>query len=79
MTIFLFAGIAFWACAVEAVYCLRPRSRVHTATMETFDRRKLAVMLAVILLCTLPMSLSPYWNGEILLYNNQYETITEAF
>lgn len=76
-------GVPLWACILAAVYCLRPRSRVHTATMETFDRRKLAitlaVMLAVILLCTLPMSLSPAYNGSDPQYRDQYEKFTEAF
>lgn len=78
------AGVAFWACVAGIVYCLRPKSRVHASTMEEpFDRRKLIVtlvlMLAVILLCTLPMSLSPVWSGSSLGHHDQYEKITEAF
>lgn len=35
-------------------------------------------MILTILLCTLPMSLSPKWNGTDPAHRNQYELLTEA-
>ncbi len=35
-------------------------------------------ILAIILLCTLPMNLSPIWNGEIPGHRNQYEIMAES-
>ncbi|MDD3334699.1 MAG: hypothetical protein PHI98_04190 [Eubacteriales bacterium] len=37
------------------------------------------VLLLTVLLCTLPMGASPYWNGKITGHRNQYEVLAEAF
>lgn len=37
------------------------------------------VMLLCIAACSIPMDLSPYWNGETADHRNQYELITESF
>ncbi len=54
----------------------------HLRTMESFGRKEKiiasAVALGVILLCVLPMGLSPIWNGEIPDHRNQYEEMAEA-
>ena len=39
----------------------------------------LLVLIATILLCTMPMKLAPYWNGEITAHRNQYELCADAF
>lgn len=36
------------------------------------------VMMSVILLCVLPMGLSPLWNGEFPEHRNQYEVLAES-
>ena len=38
-----------------------------------------AVMFLCIAACSIPMDLSPYWNGETADHRNQYELITESF
>ena len=39
----------------------------------------LVVLIVTILVCTLPMKLSPYWNGQFLDYHHQYELLAESF
>ena len=67
----------------SVLFCLGPKSQLHNTTLEALDnvvRRRLivAVLVPVILLCTLPMGLSPSYNGEIPDYTNQYELMTES-
>lgn len=77
-----FAGCFFWGILIWAVYCLRTKSKIHAATMETFGQKKRlvtgAVLVMTILICILPMGLSPDWNGEKDDFKNQYEEMAEA-
>lgn len=64
------------------LFCIRPNSRIHIETMETIGKTKqriIFIVLAItVLICTMPMGLSPVWNGEREGYRHQYEFITEA-
>lgn len=75
-------GVLVWGAVAAVVYCLRPNGALNRTDMGTCGRKELLVLavlaLATILLCTLPMSLSPYWNGEIPGHRNQYEVLTES-
>ena len=72
-------GTCFWGALILLFYCLRTKSSVHVQTMESFDRKKTAitiiVLTAVILTCSMPMGLSPIWNGEIPGHRTQYEIL----
>ena len=76
------AGCAFWGVIVFLLYSIRTKSKVHIQTMEDFGRRKLVitflVMLVTILICTMPMGLSPIWNGEQPGHRAQYELMADA-
>lgn len=79
---YFFAGCAFWGTGILALYAMRPNSKLAALTVESIkERGKLVVsivLVAAILLCVLPMSLSPVWNGEIPGYTNQYELLAES-
>ncbi len=75
-------GVLFWGAVAAAVYCLRPNAVLNRTDMEICGRREMLVMagltLATVLVCILPMSLSPYWNGEFPQHRNQYEVMAES-
>lgn len=80
----LLAGYFVWGILLLLLFCLRPKSRLHTITLESansiFSLRWicLAVSAATILVCILPMGLSPSYNGETPDYTNQYELMAES-
>lgn len=79
----LLAGYLIWGFFIAVLLCIRPESRLHEITLETLRctvRRGviMVVLLLVILLCILPMGLSPSYNGEIPDYTNQYELMAES-
>lgn len=79
----LLAGYLIWGFFIAVLLCIRPGSRLHEITLETLRcivRRGviMVVLLLVILLCILPMGLSPSYNGEIPDYTNQYELMAES-
>lgn len=79
----LLAGYLIWGVFLAVLFCMRPGSRLHEITPETLNntvRRWLimAVLAPVILLCILPMGLSPSYNGEIPDFTNQYELMAES-
>ncbi len=61
---------------------IRPKSFFHSTPLHAWGQREtaitLAVMLVLILLCTLPMSVNPLWNGEVPGHRNQYEKMAES-
>lgn len=75
-------GLCFWGIILFTLFCIRSKSGIHTETMETFGKNKkritLIVIAATILVCTLPMGLSPAYNGEKHEWRNQYELMAEA-
>ena len=75
-------GVLFWGAVAAAVYCLRPNAVLNRTDMEICGRREMLVMaglaLATVLVWILPMSLSPYWNGEFPQHRNQYEVMAES-
>ena len=80
--IYFFAGCVFWGIALLAVCAVRPGAKLAALTVETMNRREKVIFymaaLATILICVLPMSLSPVWNGENPEHRNQYELMAEA-
>ncbi len=65
-----------------AIFFARPKSKIHSCNVFDTKNNKIiisVVLVITILLCTIPMNLSPIWNGEIPGHRNQYEQITEAF
>lgn len=79
----LLAGCLIWGFFITVLLCIRPGSWLHEITSETLRcavRRGviLVVLLPVLLLCILPMGLSPSYNGEIPDYTNQYELMAES-
>lgn len=79
----LIAGCFVWAVFFLILYCLRPKSMLHGMTLEVpghMGRRlTAAVLLMMVLICLLPMGLSPSYNGEDPAYMNQYELLAESF
>lgn len=78
---YFIAGICFWGIIFFILFCIRSKSRIHIETMETLGKVKNRIIIIVmginILLCTIPMRLSPAYNGEII-DRIQYELMTEA-
>lgn len=78
----ILAGCLLWGAIFFLLFCLRPKARLHNMTLETEDVRVrgliFAVFLLTVLLCTLPMGLSPAYNGEEPSFTNQYELLAES-
>lgn len=75
-------GCIFWSIGACAIYAVRPNSILSKETIEIIGSRVhfviASIMVATILLCTLPMPLSPAYNGENPKYTNQYEVLAES-
>ena len=81
MIAYFLAGCALWGCVVLALYALRAGSPLHAAPVEMTGRSRalvLAVLCATVLVCVLPMGLSPIWNGQEPGHRNQYEVMAES-
>lgn len=66
---------------VVAIIFARPKSKIHLYCIFDTQKSKLltsSVLVITILCCTVPMNLSPIWNGDIPEHRNQYEQITES-
>lgn len=78
----ILAGCLLWGAMLFLLFCLRPKARLHDMTLETEDVRArgltFAVFLTTVLVCTLPMGLSPAYNGEEPSFTNQYELLAES-
>ena len=61
---------------------MQRKSYITENVIEKFNM-KWKVITAItaiftVLLCTLPMNLSPMWNGEIPEHRNQYELLADS-
>lgn len=74
-------AIYFFCIVMFALLFLEPHSLLFKRTVS---RDKLTLALAVcafvatVLVCVIPMSLNPVWNGEIPDHRNQYEELADA-
>ena len=79
---YFFCGCLFWGIALCAPFALRPGSKLNAKTMRNIGLKEkglfAAALTGTVLLCTLPMSLSPVWNGEIPEHRNQFEVLAES-
>lgn len=79
---YIVTGMLFWGCVAVLLISIRPKSLCHKMQVDKIGKKQnitvFAIMFSVILLCTLPMGLSPLWNGEIPEHRNQYEVLTES-
>lgn len=75
-------GCILYGAVLFVLFWLRPKSKLHRMTLETFGRNHRiitsVVLLLLILVCVLPMGLAPGWNGEDPGSTNQYELVAEA-
>ena len=78
----LLAGYVIWGGFLLILFGLRPKSFLHGITFENTSRAAkgltTAVFIFTVLLCVLPMGLSPSYNGENPDYMNQYELLAES-
>lgn len=72
------ASLLFWCCDIFAIYACYKKS-IPVIQLKRRDKLiAIGIVLVVILCCTLPMSLSPFWAGEGPDYRNQYEVMAES-
>ncbi len=78
----ILAGCLVWSAVFFLLFCLRPKAWLHSVALETVDVRVrrliFLVLLLTVLVCTLPMGLSPAYNGEEPSFTNQYELLAES-
>lgn len=75
---YFFAGILFWGVGIFAIWICYKK---NTPIIQIIHRDKLlitGIIIVVVLCCTIPMCLSPYWNGEFPESRNQYEIMAES-
>lgn len=79
---YFLGGCIFWGIALCALWAVRPGARLNTKTVQDTGKREKGILAAAlagtVLFCTLPMSLSPVWNGEIPEHRNQFEVLAES-
>ena len=80
---YVVVGGLLWSGIALAIYALRPSSFLNssqTGELEPPHKAIIGVVLvANIALCTLPMGLAPFWNGDTPAHRNQYELLAESF
>lgn len=74
--IYILLGWALWVTRPSS--CIHAYQIVNVTTSKRFIIKP-SVCILTILTCTLPMNLSPIWNGEIADYRDQYEKIATSF
>lgn len=78
----ILAGCLLWCVVFCFLFWIRPKAWIHSMTLETADTRArgliFVVLLLTVLVCTLPMGLSPSYNGEDPSFTNQYELLAES-
>lgn len=76
-------GIIFWSIVAALIYLARPSSKLNTTRLESGGRKNtiltVGVCLFIVILCTLPMGLSPYYNGTLPENRGQYEMLAKSF
>lgn len=79
---YFIAGCLLYGAILLILFLLRPNAKLQRMTIDEGGKKQsiiiLAVMIGVILLCTLPMGLTPIWNGEDPEHRDQYEVMAEA-
>lgn len=79
---YFLAGCLFWGAGVFGMYAVRPNAKWNGTAITVLGRKEkaflAALLAALILLCVLPMSLTPTWNGEEPGHRNQYEVMAES-
>lgn len=72
-------GLIFYVLLGLFIWLIRPSSKIHKKEYNKGNRIKIIIVcIGTILACTLPMSLSPEWNGEYSGYKNQYEILADS-
>ena len=60
-----------------------PKSKLNITPLDKLERKHFIIiciaLVATVLVCTLPMGLSPMYNGEIHYYIDEYEKTARAF
>ncbi len=78
----LLIGIIFYSLIVGCLIAFRPKTFWHTMELKDSGKRERIIIsmtvLLLIVICTLPMSLSPEWNGEETEHIKQYEKMAVA-
>ena len=78
----LIAGTGIWALILFGAWVFRPEGKIHTIRIgQTNFLSSVFICLlsvALILVCVLPMSLSPHWNGTYPSEVTEYEEMTQA-
>lgn len=82
-TMLLWLSVFFFLAAVAGSMLILIAPRFRAAPLSHTDRSMrwwiIGAAALIIISCTMPMGLSPEYNGEIQSFRNQYEMITEAF
>lgn len=77
----IFGCLIYGFCFLIMLY-IRPNSVIYkTNLLKTKIKSKVfycIVILVTVLLCVIPMNLSPIWNGQIPAHRNQYELFADS-
>lgn len=72
-------GVVIWCGVLFMLWHIRPNSKMHHVVFH--QAKKTICFIAcifTIIICTIPMSLSPIWNGDIPAHRNQYELFADS-
>lgn len=83
MNLYFILGSLVWGIIIYILFQIRPNSRLHHINVDLSVKKNkiivFTVLLVTILLCILPMGISPEYNEEAPYFRKQYENITESF
>lgn len=82
MNKYFFIGISIYISILFVIWLFRPSSTIHRIIFDLceFKNKIINIILCVItiMICIIPMSLSPAYNGKDANWRNQYELMADA-
>lgn len=75
-------GLSFWLLLILLLISCGKKCLLQNVSIADMGRKETIVVslsaILLVLLCTLPMRLSDFWNGNIPMHRNQYEVLADS-
>lgn len=82
MSQYIVSGGVLWTIILFVLFQIRPKAALHQMNVDLSNKKNrvatLVVLVATILVCTIPMGWNPIWNGEQPDHRNQYEIMAKS-
>ncbi len=75
-------GVSIWGTVIFLFFVFGKKSCLQSLTIDNPGKTGyisiIVSCIILILLCAIPMNLSPFWNGQIPMHRNQYELLADS-